>query len=100
MLYAVIALWAMLLIGAGFYVRRIRHPDAPFLEAYLIFLTVFTVGAFLLFAALIFVFTALGGADALASPVAAGVVLVAVFVPPFLFAGKFASGPPRQRRPR
>jgi len=100
MLYAVIGLWAALLAGAWFHVRRIRHPDAPFLEAYLIFLTVFTVGSFLLFAALTFAFTALGAGEALANPILAVIVLAVVFVPPFLVAGKFASGPPRQRRPR
>ncbi len=60
--------------------------EATRLAAYLIFVTVFTMTSFVLFAAIIIVLGALGRERALDSPLAAAIVLLVVFVPAFFVA--------------
>jgi hypothetical protein len=81
-----LVLWAAFLVVAIYYTRRDRNPHMRPLAAYLIFVTVFTVASFTLFAAIIVLLGALGQERALASPIAAVGFLFVVFVPAFFFA--------------
>lgn len=92
---AAIALWAIFLLAAIYYTRRERNPRMRPLAAYLIFVTVFTMASFVLFAAIIIVLGALSQEPALDSPLAAAVVLFVVFVPAF-FAARWQIRKPPQ----
>ena len=81
-----LVLWAAFLIVAAFYTRRAQNPGARPLAAYLIFVIVFTVSAFILFMILLVLLDALGSTGILSNPVAAAVFLIVVFVPAFLTA--------------
>lgn len=96
MYLAASALWAIFLIAAVFYTRWARYPSARPLAAYLIFVTVFTVSAFFLFACLTVLLEALGQIAALTDPIVAVVFLLAVFLPAFLVARWQLRKPPRQ----
>ena len=90
-----LALWAAFLIFAIFFTRRERNPRIRPLAAYLIFITVFTVVSFLLFAAIIVVVGALSQERALESPVIAVLMLLVVFVPALFVARWQIRKPPR-----
>ncbi len=90
-----VGLWAAFLVAAVYFTRRDRNPRIRPLAAYLIFVTVFTVAAFVLFAAIIVVLGEFGQERALDSPVAAVVVLLIVFVPSFFIARWQIRKPPR-----
>lgn len=92
---AALALWAAFLVVAIYYTRRDRNPRMRPLAAYLIFVTVFTVASFVLFAAIIIVLGALGQERALDSPIAAAIVLFVMFVPAFFIARWQIRKPPR-----
>jgi hypothetical protein len=81
-----LAVWAAFLVVAVYYTRRGRNRRIRPLAAYLIFVTVFTVASFVLFAAIIIRLGALGQERALTSPIAVEIVLFVVFVPGFLIA--------------
>ncbi len=98
MYLAGLALWAAFLVAAIFYTRRARHPGVRPLAAYLIFIIVFTVTSFAIFAASTALLQALGAAGALTDPAAAVLFLAAVFVPAFLVARWQLRRPPRQPR--
>jgi hypothetical protein len=85
-LYVVVLVWLVLLLLAIPYVRAARHPDSKPLAAYMIFLTVFSVAAYVLFGVLIALIGALKGADFLATPLAAVLVFVLSAVPAFFLA--------------
>jgi len=100
MYFAGLALWAAFLVAAIFYTRRVRHPEARPLAAYLIFVIAFTVGSFVIFAALTYLLRVFGHVEALADPIAAAPFLVLVFVPAFFLARWQLRKPPhRPRRP-
>ena len=92
-------IWIVFLIIAFFYVRRFRHPSTPLLAAYLLFVSVFTLTAFLVFAVGTWVLHAVGAVGVLSNPLGAGVFLTLVFVPAFLVARWQLGKPPRQRMP-
>jgi len=81
-----LALWALFLIGAVFYTRRARNPNMRPLAAYLIFAAVFTLSAFVIFAAIVIVIEAFGWGEELDRPLAMAAFLVAVFVPAIFIA--------------
>lgn len=91
-----LALWLAFLVAAIFYIRRVRHPNARPLAAYLIFVMAFTVSSFVIYAALIVLLQALGRVNALADPIIAALFLAAVFVPAFLIARWQLRRPPKQ----
>ena len=91
--------WIAFAIIAFFYVRRFRHPSTPLLAAYLLFVSLFTLTAFLIFAAGTWLLHAVGAIGALSNPFGAGLFLTVVFVPAFLVARWQLGKPPRQRMP-
>lgn len=95
----VLVLWAAFLVAAAFYTRRAQNPGARPLAAYLIFVTVFTVSAFILFMILLVLLDAFGSAGVLTNPVAAAVFLIVVFVPAFLIARWQLRKPPQRPGP-
>jgi hypothetical protein len=66
-----LAVWAAFLVVAVYYTRRGRNRRIRPLAAYLIFVTLFTVASFVLFAAIIILLGALGQERALANAKAA-----------------------------
>ena len=93
-----LALWSLFLIAAVPYTMRARDPAARALAAYLIFVMLFTVGSFAIFAALVAILQALGQASVLSSPLGAAVFLVVVFAPAFFIARWQLRKPPRAPR--
>lgn len=98
MYFVVLAGWAIVLIAAVFYARWAKHPSTKLIAAYLIFVTTFTVVAFIIFMCLIMLLTSLGQSRALTHPLAAAVFLLAVFVPAFLVARWQLRKPARKQR--
>lgn len=94
-----VILWVLFLVGAVFYTRRARHPDTRPLAAYLIFITVFTVAAFVIFAGGLLLLDAAGEVELLSRPVVAVLFLMVVFVPAFLL-GRWQLRKPPRRPPR
>jgi hypothetical protein len=90
-----LALWGAFLVVAVYITRRERNPHMRPLAAYLIFVTVFTVASFTLFAAIIVMLRALGEERVLATPIAAAIFLFVVFVPAFFIARWQIRKPPR-----
>lgn len=100
MIYIALVLWGAMMIAAAFYSEQRRHPAAKALAAYLIFVTVFSVTAFVIYGALILLLQALGRVALLSNPVLAAVFLLVVFVPAFLLARWQLKKPPaRPHRP-
>jgi hypothetical protein len=95
---SVVIVWAILLVAAFFYTRRARHPDAKPLAAYLIFVTVFSAVAFVLFGAALSLLQATGTADLMDRPSAILALLAFVFVPAFLAGRWQLRKPPRAPR--
>lgn len=94
MFITALALWAVFLIAAIFFTRRLRYPQTPPLAAYLIFSAVFTMSSFALFAVITAVLGAFGQSHVLAEPIAAAAFLVVVFIPALLIAGWQLRKPP------
>lgn len=80
-----IGLWAVALLVFIPYVRNQRHPDSRPLGAYLSFVIVFTVAAYLIFAAMVAVISIWTGLP-LEHWLVATLVLIVTFVPPFFLA--------------
>lgn len=95
MYLAALGLWAAFLVAAVFYARTARHPETRPLAAYLIFVIIFTVSSFVLFAAAALLLRGTGQAGALAHPAGAALFLLAVFVPAFVIARWQLRKPPR-----
>ena len=98
MTYIALVLWAVLMIAAAFYTERARHPEAKPLAAYLIFVMVFTVTAFVLFTAITLVLQAAGQASLLSEPAGAILFLLVVFAPAFFLADQQLRKQPRESR--
>lgn len=94
--YIVALVWLGLLLLAIPYVQAARHPEAKPVAAYMIFLTVFSVGAYVLFAALIVLIGAAQGSEFLATPLAAALVFVLSAMPAFWIARWQIKRPPRR----
>lgn len=93
-----IILWLVLMVLALPYVWRARHPRAQTLAAYMIFVTLFSMGAGVMYSIVILL---LGTYDRLAylhHPLGAIAVLVVVFVPSF-FLGRWQLKKPPRRVP-
>lgn len=91
-----LAIWGVFLIAAVLYTQRERHPSSKPLAAYLIFVTVFSVAAFVIFGAVVFLLQALGYGAVLGNPVVAVIFLILVFAPAFLLGRWQLRKPPRQ----
>lgn len=92
-------IWIAFLLIAFFYVSRARNPRTPLFAAWLLFVSLFSVIAFLVFAVGTWAMHAAGIVAALSHPLWAGVFLTIVFVPAFLVARWQLGKPPRQRMP-
>jgi hypothetical protein len=90
-----LVVWLAFLVGAIFYTRQARHPQARPLAAYLVFVIVFTVSAFVAFAAITLILQGLGQTGALSHPVGAALFLLIVFVPAFFLGRWQLRKPPR-----
>ncbi|NDP49551.1 MAG: hypothetical protein GZ085_14420 [Sulfuriferula multivorans] len=91
-----IILWFVLLLLAIPYVRRAKHPRTKPLAAYMVFVTLFSVGAAVMFSVLLMLLSGYGGLDALHNVPGAALFLVLVFVPAFLLGRWQLKKPPRQ----
>lgn len=94
-----LGLWIVIVIAAVPYSLRARHPDTKPLAAFMIFFTVFSVAAFMIFGVVTYVLQMTGNAGLLANPVGAAVFLVLVFGPAFLLGRWQLKKPPRQMPP-
>jgi hypothetical protein len=94
--FIAMALWGAIMIAAIFYTQEARHPDAKPLAAYLIFITVFSAAAFVIFSSLTVLLAAAGLTALLDHPLAAAVFLLAVFGPAFLLGRWQLRKPPRR----
>ncbi|ESR23438.1 hypothetical protein [Lutibaculum baratangense] len=83
---AFVALWGIALIAFIPHVRRNRHPESRPVGAYLSFVTVFSVAAYLIFGAILAIATGVWPGMPLGNWLAAIIVLLIVFVPSFLLA--------------
>lgn len=91
-----ITLWIVLMLLAVPYVRHARHPRAKPLAAYMVFITLFSVGAMLMYSALLMLLDWLDGFDYLHHPLGAAVFLALVFIPAFLLGRWQLKKPPWQ----
>lgn len=94
-----IVLWLVLMVLALPYVRRAKHPRAQTLAAYMIFVTLFSMGAGIMYSLLILL---MGTYDRLAylhNPLGAISFLALVFVPSFLLGRWQMKKPPRRVPP-
>lgn len=96
---AVFLVWIAFFILAVPFVRRIRHPNQRPFAAYLIFVTVFTLVAGILFLLLSWLALTLELSGALERVVPAIVFLLLVFSPAFWIATWQAAKPHRPRSP-
>lgn len=96
MSFIAVALWGAFMMGAIFYTQEARHPDTKPLAAYLIFVTVFSTAAFVVFGGLTVLLQVLGQAGLLSNPGAALIFLMAVFLPAFFLARWQLRKPPRR----
>jgi hypothetical protein len=96
MSFIALALWGAFMTGAIFYTQEARHPDSKPLAAYLIFVTVFSAAAFVVFSGLIALLQILGLAGILSNPGAAMIFLMTVFLPAFFLARWQLRKPPRR----
>lgn len=91
-----IILWLVLMVLALPYVRRAKHPRAQTLAAYMIFVTLLSMGAGIMYSIVILL---LGTYDRLAylhHPLGATAFLIVVFVPSFLLGRWQLKKPPRR----
>jgi hypothetical protein len=96
MSFIAVSLWGAFMMAAIFYTQEARHPETRALVAYLIFVTVFTVTAFVAFSTLTLLLQAAGLAHSLEHPAAAIGFLAAVFLPAFFLARWQLRKPPRR----
>lgn len=92
-------IWGLFLVGAFFYTRHAKHPEAPLLAAYLIFITIFSAVAFVIFTGMLLLLLARDQIGLLESELASLLVLLLVFVPAFFVARWQLRKPPSQRSP-
>lgn len=78
------------------YVRHAKHPRAKPLAAYMVFVTLFSVGAIVMYSFLLILLDWSVGLDLLQHPLGAAIFLALVFVPAFLFGRWQLKKPPRQ----
>ncbi len=100
-----VALWLVALVAFIPHVRRQRHPETRPFGAYLSFVTVFTMAAYLIFGAIIAVDNSFWPGMPLENWLGAAIALAITFVPAFLAATAMvrreaAAGPFARRRPR
>ena len=89
-------LWFVALLAFIPYVARARHPESKPLGAYLSFVTIFSLVAYVIFGGILAVDSTNWASLPLESVVAAAVVLIAAFVPAFLAASwMISTRPPR-----
>ncbi len=88
-------LWGALMLLAIPYVRRNKHPRAPFPAAYMVFIILFSAGTVVMYTLLVLGLGSLGWLDALGRAPGAAVFLVLVFGPAFLLARWQLKKPPR-----
>lgn len=92
--------WAVFLVAAAFYTQRARNRETRPLAAYLLFVTVFSVTAVVLFAGLVRLMSWLGENGVPSHPLTVGLLLLAIFVSAFLVARWQMRKPPiPSRRP-
>lgn len=99
MLAVFVTIWAIFLVLAALYVYRARHPEQKPLAAYLIFVTVFTAVAFLLFGTLVYLSEVAGWLGALDHPAGAVLFVILVFAPAIALARWQIRRPPRRMPP-
>jgi hypothetical protein len=91
-----ILIWAVLMLLAIPYVRRAKHPRAKTVAAYLVFVTLFSVGAVVMYSVLLMLLDRAGRLDYLHHPLGAVTFLALVFVPAFLLGRWQLKRPPWQ----
>ncbi|MHB1188902.1 hypothetical protein [Thiobacillus sp.] len=91
-----IILWLVLMLLAIPYVRHAKHPRAKPLAAYMVFVTLFSVGAAVMFSVLLMLLSGYGGLDTLHDFPGAAIFLTLVFIPAFLLGRWQLKKPPRQ----
>ena len=89
-------LWIVLMLSAIPYVRRARHPRARPLAAYMTFVVLFSVGAIVMYSALLLLLDWTDRLDWLHRPLGAAIFLALVFIPAFLLGRWQLKKPPRQ----
>lgn len=94
-----LVIWILALIAAWPYVQQTKHPDMKPLVGYLVFVSLFSLVAGMLYSLSTFALSVTVGLQALQDPVNALTFLVIVFVPPFLIARWLIKRPPRQPPP-
>ena len=87
--------WIALMLLAIPYVRQAKHPRAPVVAAYMVFVILFSVGAIVMYAALILLLGRYGGLQILNRPIGAAGFLALVFIPAFLLGRWQLKKPPR-----
>jgi hypothetical protein len=91
-----ILIWGILMLLAIPYVRHAKHPRAKTVAAYLVFVTLFSVGAVVMYTVLLMLLGWAGRLDYLHHPLGAAAFLALVFVPPFLLGRWQLKKPPWQ----
>ncbi len=97
--WTTIGLAVLILALAAPYVARIRHPEQKPFAAYLVFVTVFSVAAVLLFLALAWLTSALGVMEDLGRLGMSMLLLLLGVLPALILATWQARKPPMGRRP-
>lgn len=96
MSFIAVSLWGAFMMAAIFYTQEARHPATKPLAAYMIFTTVFSVAAFVIFGGLFLLLQRLDLTERLEHPLVAAAFLAAVFLPAFLLARRQLRKPPRR----
>ena len=99
MYFKALIIWGLFLVGAFFYTRHAKHPQQPQLAAYLIFITIFSAVAFVIFTGMLLLLLARDQIGLLESKLASLPVLLLVFVPALFVARWQLRKPPSQRSP-
>lgn len=94
-----VGLWAVALVAFIPYVRRERHPESRAFSAYLNFVTVFTVSAYLVFGAILAIDNSIWPGMPLENWLGAIVALLVTFVPAFAAATAMVRRRPPQAPP-
>ena len=87
--------WIVFLVVAFPYVQKIKHEDQKLGAAYLIFVTVFSVGAYVLFSVIISVLGIVWDYGQVTGPAIAVAVFIGSVIPSAWLATVLASKPPR-----
>lgn len=91
-----VILWLSLMLLAIPYVRHAKHPRAKPVAAYMVFVTLFSVGSIVMYSVLLLLLAWYGGLGYLHQPLGAAIFLALVFVPAFLLGRWELKKPPRQ----